>query len=108
MVDDPALFDLVAAQAARAAAGEGALLMSGTPDALFSHVRGPVHDLRRRGSGVLLRPRRGDGDLFGAIVPTGDKPLPGRGVLLQRGRPCSLQVALPGKGTGGYGAHQAY
>lgn len=94
LVDDPALLELVAAHAARTAAGEGALLLSGGCDRLLGHLRGPVHDLRRRGNGVLLRPTRGDGDLFGTTVPTGDKPLPGRGVLLRRGRAIALQVAL--------------
>ena len=75
--------------------GHGSLLVAGTTADLVAGFRGVAHDLRRRQTGLLLQPGRNDGDLLGTVVPAARRLLPGRGVLVQRGRPLEVQVALP-------------
>mgnify|MGYP007029321996 CR=1 FL=1 len=55
--------------------------VGGEPDALVDHLEAGI-------TGSY-------GDLLGTVVPAARRLLPGRGVLVQRGRPLEVQVALP-------------
>lgn len=81
--------------AARYLASGGSVLGSGDAAALGTGFRGVAADLRRSGTGILLRPGRRDGDLFGVRCGPVDRPRPGRGVLVHRGAVTPIQIAAP-------------
>lgn len=72
-----------------------AVVVAGSSADLASQFRGLGADARRNRLGLLLWPGPGDGDLLGARVPRSSDHLPGRGILVARGRQVPLQVALP-------------
>lgn len=103
VIDDAELLadpydELAAAHLARCRPGSGALLLAGSTQDLISSYRGVGYELRRRQSGLLLQPARGDGDLLGTQVPHTGRSVPGRGVLVQRTRGTEIQVAEPPSG----------
>jgi S-DNA-T family DNA segregation ATPase FtsK/SpoIIIE len=73
------------------------VVVAGTTDDLVAGYRGFVVDLRRARTGLLLSPRSADGDLLGVRLSrvVAGEPLPGRGLLVVRGRVQPLQVAQP-------------
>lgn len=72
-----------------------ALVVAGGPDD-FGGFRGLGARVQRERTGIVLQPSSPtDGSPLGVTVPTGDQPLPGRGVLVLRGRCIGLQVAHP-------------
>jgi DNA segregation ATPase FtsK/SpoIIIE, S-DNA-T family len=86
-------------RAVREARDAGLLVVvAGTTDELVTGYRGFVVDVRRSRAGVLLSPQSaGDGDLLGVRLSraVGGEVLPGRGLLVSRGRAEPVQVALP-------------
>lgn len=59
--------------------------------------RGLLPQLARSRTAVVLHPGMpGDGALVGARLPVGDLSVPGRGVLVHRGRATRIQVVAPG------------
>ncbi len=73
----------------------GVLVASGEPTAFAASYRGLAPLLVRGRVGILLRPEQpSDGQCLGVSAATGDLPLPGRGVLVDRGRQLPVQVAL--------------
>lgn len=69
------------------------LVMTGGPED-FGGFRGLGARVQRERTGIVLQPSAPtDGAALGATVPTGDEPLPGRGVLVVRGVCTALQVA---------------
>lgn len=69
--------------------------VSGEPDDLGG-FRGLAARVARGRTGVILQSSSAaDGSCFGVAVPTGDEPLPGRGVLVARGVCTAVQVARP-------------
>jgi len=86
-------------QAVRPAGDAGTLVVAaGTTSELVTAYRGFVLDLRRSRCGLLLSPHhRSEGELFGLRLPlaSAGEALPGRGLLVVRGRAQPLQVALP-------------
>ena len=69
------------------------LVVSADADSLGG-FRGLAARLGRDRTGVVLQPADpSDGSGLGVAVPTGDEPVPGRGVLVVRGTCTSLQVA---------------
>ncbi|PWW22972.1 S-DNA-T family DNA segregation ATPase FtsK/SpoIIIE [Geodermatophilus normandii] len=74
--------------------GEVLVLAAGTAGELGTAFRGPVAELRRSRSGVLLSPGPGDADLLGIRLPRTPVPVrPGSGWLVTAGVPQRLQVA---------------
>ncbi|ANS80562.1 Cell division protein FtsK [Serinicoccus hydrothermalis] len=72
------------------------LLVAADTEAATSAFRGILALVTRSRSGVVLQPRSpGDGAVLGASLPVGDLQLPGRGVLVHRGRCTRVQVAAP-------------
>ncbi|WP_154402184.1 FtsK/SpoIIIE domain-containing protein [Ornithinimicrobium cavernae] len=62
----------------------------------FGGFRGLGARVARERTGLVLQPTSpADGSPLGVTVPTGDEPLPGRGVLVLRGACRAVQVALP-------------
>ena len=73
-----------------------ALVVAADIDAAASAFRGLVPLAARHRTGLLLQPAApSQGSLLGVAVPVGDLPLPGRGVLVQRGRCTRVQLAAP-------------
>jgi S-DNA-T family DNA segregation ATPase FtsK/SpoIIIE len=71
--------------------------VAGDSERLASTFRGLVPVVARQRTGLLLQPRGStDGAVFGVDVAVPDAPLPGRGLLVDRGRVVSrIQVAIP-------------
>nr|WP_275586240.1 FtsK/SpoIIIE domain-containing protein [Geodermatophilus normandii] len=70
------------------------VLAAGTAGELGAAFRGPVAELRRSRSGVLLCPGPGDADLLGIRLPRTPVPVrPGSGWLVTAGVPQRVQVA---------------
>lgn len=79
--------------------GPRLLVVTGAPEHLGG-FRGLASRLARDRSGLILQPETAtDGSGLGVAVPTGDEPLPGRGVLVVRGSCTSVQVARPPDGV---------
>ncbi|WP_153011587.1 FtsK/SpoIIIE domain-containing protein [Serinicoccus chungangensis] len=77
------------------------LVVAADIDAAAGAFRGLVPLAARHRTGLLLQPTSpGQGSLLGVGVPVGDLPLPGRGVLVQRGRCTRVQLAAPDLGKG--------
>ncbi len=75
------------------------LVVAADIDAAAGAFRGLVPLAARHRTGLLLQPTSpGQGSLLGVGVPVGDLPLPGRGVLVQRGRCTRVQLAAPDLG----------
>jgi S-DNA-T family DNA segregation ATPase FtsK/SpoIIIE len=73
------------------------VVLAGDAAELAAAFRGCIAEARRRRNGLLLAPGPGDGELFGQakltkLVSTG-LGAPGRGILVQRGRAVTLQLA---------------
>ena len=118
LLDDAGTLADSAVLAAMASADLGdldvAVLAAGTAGELSGAFRGPVADLRRGRSGLLLCPGPGDADLLGIRLPRTPVPArPGSGWLVTAGAAERVQVArhrdpLPLTGTGtGRGAEAA-
>lgn len=76
----------------------GRLLVGGELDACSAHFRGLVPMVARLRSGLVLQPRLpSHGQLLGVHLPVGDLLIPGRGVLVERGRCLRVQVADPAR-----------
>jgi DNA segregation ATPase FtsK/SpoIIIE, S-DNA-T family len=74
--------------------GEVLVLAAGTAGELGTAFRGPIAELRRGRSGVLLSPGPGDADLLGVRLPRTPVPVrPGSGWLVTAGAPQRVQVA---------------
>ncbi|MGY1684307.1 FtsK/SpoIIIE domain-containing protein [Geodermatophilus sp. SYSU D00867] len=74
--------------------GEVLVLAAGTAGELSPAFRGPVAELRRGRSGLLLCPGPGDADLLGTRLPRTPVPVrPGSGWLVTAGTPQRVQVA---------------
>ncbi|WP_082220950.1 FtsK/SpoIIIE domain-containing protein [Luteipulveratus halotolerans] len=71
----------------------GALLAAGTTSDMTGAFRGVAHELRRRQCGIVLQPDRHDSEVFGTRLPDVRRRVPGRGVLVRRGRAVEVQVA---------------
>ena len=70
-------------------------------DGAATAFRGLLPQLARSRTAVILQPGMpGDGAVVGARLPVGDLPVPGRGVLVHRGRTTRIQVAAPAEGDG--------
>lgn len=81
--------------------GCGRLVVGAELASASGQFRGLVPSVAARRTGVVLQaaaPR--DGLLLGATLPVGEPRVPGRGVLVDRGRVTRLQVAAP-PGPGG-------
>ncbi|WP_161965183.1 FtsK/SpoIIIE domain-containing protein [Ornithinimicrobium cerasi] len=88
-----ALEDLILEWAGRTG---GRLLVGGVLDECVNLYRGLVPQVAKRGTGVILQPSSAQhGSLLGVRPPLGDPRIPGRGVLVQRGRCTRIQVAGP-------------
>ncbi len=107
LVDDAELLvdsglSYVLEKAVREARDAGTVVVAaGTTEELVTGYRGFVVDLRKARAGVLLSPQSsGDGDLLGVRLSraTGGDVLPGRGLLVRRGRVEPLQLARPDQG----------
>ena len=73
------------------------VLVAGSPDTLATSYKPWVQDLRKSRSGLLLAPSTPmDGQVFGMNLPRSliSDPLPGRGLLVDRGAMTALQVAM--------------
>ena len=90
----------------RAAPPGLAVFACGRSDDLAVSYRGIGAEIRRAGTGLLLQPGPGDGDLFGVRLPFGRSAMPvGRGYLIadelvtpesrSANRAVAIQVALP-------------
>lgn len=87
------LEDLVLAWATRTG---GRLLVGADLESSANVFRGLVPHVARHRTGVILQPGSPrDGAVLGASLPVGDLRVPGRGVLVDRGRCVRLQVAAP-------------
>jgi S-DNA-T family DNA segregation ATPase FtsK/SpoIIIE len=76
--------------------GRCGILAAGVTDDLHATYRGFTVPLRRSRTGLVLCPRGPtDGDLLGVKLTRGLATRPGRGILIRRGRPTPIQVALP-------------
>ncbi len=99
LVADTALAPVLDAAVASARDTGTVVLAAGTTAALLTAYRGWVVEARRGRSGLLLTPESAaDGELFGCRLPrsTGEEQAPpGRGLLVVRGAPAPVQVALP-------------
>jgi S-DNA-T family DNA segregation ATPase FtsK/SpoIIIE len=72
------------------------LLAASGGSADFGGFRGLAARAGRERHGLILQPASPvDGTPLGVSVPCGDEPVPGRGVLVIRGRCSALQVGLP-------------
>ncbi|WP_131105305.1 FtsK/SpoIIIE domain-containing protein [Ornithinimicrobium sufpigmenti] len=94
--------DLLVEHAARHGA-RAALHVAAELEGAGTAFRGLVPQLARCRTAVVLQPGMpGDGAVVGARLPVGDLPVPGRGVLVHRGRTARIQVVapLPGPGQG--------
>jgi DNA segregation ATPase FtsK/SpoIIIE, S-DNA-T family len=90
------LLDLLRADARSGPLGASALVLAGSTTELATRFRGVTVEARRSRTGVLLSPASAvDGDLFGVRVPPGSRQVPGRGLLVVRGRVTPVQVARP-------------
>ncbi|WP_165368559.1 FtsK/SpoIIIE domain-containing protein [Serinicoccus sediminis] len=77
------------------------LLVAADVDAAASAFRGLVPLAARGRTGLVLQPTTAShGSVLGVGVPVGDLALPGRGVLVHRGRCTRVQVASPPPGRG--------
>ncbi|MGY1813472.1 FtsK/SpoIIIE domain-containing protein [Blastococcus sp. SYSU D00820] len=71
------------------------VVAAGTAGELAGAYRGPVAALRRRRTGLLLRPGPGDGDVIGVRLPRAALPArPGSGWLVTAGEPVRVQVSV--------------
>ncbi|MFX0537819.1 FtsK/SpoIIIE domain-containing protein [Ornithinimicrobium sp. Y1847] len=71
----------------------GRVLAGGDLDACANQFQGLVPWLTRQRTGVVLQPSSPqDGLCLGARLPVGDSKVPGRGVLVERGRCTRIQV----------------
>ncbi len=71
-----------------------AVVLAGTPSALVGSYRGVVASVRAARTGLLLSPTgSADGEVLGVRVQPPDRLVPGRGVLVVRGRQTPVQVA---------------
>ncbi len=78
------------------AGGPGGVVAAGSTHELLGMFRGLGPELAKARSGLLLTPAAAaDGELVGIRAPRCDTPVPGRGVLVQRGRSVEIQVARP-------------
>ncbi|MGY1664945.1 FtsK/SpoIIIE domain-containing protein [Geodermatophilus sp. SYSU D00696] len=85
---------LALTSAADLAGHDVVVLAAGTPGELAGAFRGPVADLRRGRSGLLLCPGPGDADLLGIRLPRTPVPVrPGSGWLVTAGAARRVQVA---------------
>ena len=91
--------------AALIARGAVPVVAATQPDRMRSAYGHWVQELRSSRTGVLLQPDPIDGDLVGATLPgrLDLAPLPGRGLLVGRGRHHALQVARPSSQVAGAG-----
>ncbi|WP_052591573.1 FtsK/SpoIIIE domain-containing protein [Luteipulveratus mongoliensis] len=85
--------DMAVEHLRRCRSSGGGLLAAGTTRDLEGAYRGVAHELRRRQTGLILQPDRHDGELLGARLPDVRRRVPGRGVLVVRGRAVEVQVA---------------
>ncbi len=99
LTDSPVL---AAAGAGDLAGHDVTVLAAGTAGELSGVFRGPVADLRRSRSGLLLCPGPGDADLLGIRLPRTPVPVrPGSGWLVTAGVAQRVQVARhPAGGDG--------
>lgn len=76
--------------------GRRDLLVAADTDAAAGSFRGLVPAAARGRTAVILQPSApGEGAIVGVRLPVGDVPVPGRGVLVRRGRCTRVQVAAP-------------
>lgn len=95
LADSPAE-DAVLGWAAGCASSGGLVAGVLETEAAGTAYRGLAPLLTRGRTGILLQPSRpADGQSLGVATLTGDLPLPGRGVLVDRGRQTRVQVAQP-------------
>ncbi|QFG69061.1 hypothetical protein [Ornithinimicrobium pratense] len=93
--------DLLVSHAARHGA-RAALHVAAELEGAGTAFRGLLPQLARSRTAVVLQPGMpGDGAVVGARPPVGDLPVPGRGVLVHRGRTTRIQVVAPPPGRGG-------
>jgi S-DNA-T family DNA segregation ATPase FtsK/SpoIIIE len=93
---------LAAAAAADLAGHDVVVLAAGAAGELSGVFRGPVADLRRTRSGLLLCPGPGDADLLGIRLPRTPVPVrPGSGWLVTAGVARRVQVARHPADEGG-------
>ncbi|WP_265446145.1 FtsK/SpoIIIE domain-containing protein [Flexivirga meconopsidis] len=85
--------DLVLAHLSRSRPTGGIVCVSGQTSTLIGAFRGVVAELRRRQTGIILQPGRRDGELLGTDTGPPERPRPGRGALVIRGRAVEIQVA---------------
>ena len=72
---------------------DGRLVVGAELEAASSQFRGLVPHLARHRRGIILQPSAPrDGHLLGLAVPTGDVSVPGRGVLVDRGRAVRIHL----------------
>jgi S-DNA-T family DNA segregation ATPase FtsK/SpoIIIE len=77
------------------AEGGAAVLLAGSAAEMSACFRGLTVEARRPRTGLLLGAMApADGDLLGVRLPRSDTAPPGRGVLVLRGRPAPVQVAI--------------
>ncbi|MGY1604164.1 FtsK/SpoIIIE domain-containing protein [Geodermatophilus sp. SYSU D00815] len=97
VVDDVATFGdapLLTTLPGAGATGRVVVLAAGQAADLGRHYQGPLADLRRSRSGLLLTPGPGDADLLGIRLPRVPVPArPGSGWLVVAGTPQRVQVA---------------
>ncbi len=73
----------------------GDLIVGGELDACSSLFRGLVPEVARSRTGVVLQPDQpGRGAVLGVRLPVHDRRVPGRGVLVRRGRCTRVQVVV--------------
>lgn len=96
LLDTP-LEDRLVAWAQTAPDRGSLLVVAGDSERLASTFRGIVPVVTRNRTGLLLQPRgAADGAVLGVDVAVPDAPLPGRGLLVERGRVLArVQVAVP-------------
>lgn len=94
LVDDA---DLAPASDIEAAVQAGdVVVVATTPAHLAGAYTGWAGTLRRQRTGLLLQPSTAhDGEPFGIRAEPPDRPVPGRGQLIRRGRAVDVQVAMP-------------
>jgi S-DNA-T family DNA segregation ATPase FtsK/SpoIIIE len=90
------LMDLLHGDARSGPLGPSAVVLGGCTTEMATRFRGITVEARRSRTGVLLSPASAvDGDLFGIRVPPAGRQVPGRGLLVVRGRVTPVQVARP-------------
>src|SRR5690606_20099681 len=96
LLDTP-LEDRLVAWAQTAPDRGSLLVVAGDSERLASTFRGILPVVPRNRTGLLLQPRgAADGAVLGVDVAVPDAPLPGRGLLVERGRVLArVQVAVP-------------